>query len=803
MSASQLLAQPGIDLSGEDQEAQEQLRLLEIMKTAPPAPNPPPAVIFSDQESLAPEFRGIVVYDPVTGEEIVVPAPDAGILGPVEPTPPYGGVNPFAVPMETPEGEDSSDEPYPLIVPTPPTPINNATTFPWNTIHKILMRFNVSGIDYYYVCSAWAADEFMVITAGHCVYNWDPNDDGNTSDRRWANEIWVWAGQGDVVIPLATPDRPYGEAKGVLFRSYTGWTNNQDLNHDMGFITLNRRDGVHTGWMGRESSVASSLNFSGYPVETPYVPAGTLVQYYGYDANNVSGSTDFRISLDAFIYGGHSGGPSWRLVSGNRYVEGIHSTSNRVGAATDTRITAQRMTDIDTLTSDDELNRPPTARPDLIEYFLDGNNRKDLLTNSTPQGGTIQVEYNALNSGFATSNNFTVSFYLSTNTIITTGDTLIGTRTHTLNSWTLTNPTATLTVPESVAPGNYYVGWIMSGGELEYTTSNNTVVIDDETVNVTPIVRTITVTQPNGGESWQVGTTNNIMWTSSNAGANVKIELFKGGVFNSTIVASTANDGSHLWTIPSLTEANDYKVKITSISYPTVSDLSNGNFTITAPIVYDYTLTDTNGLVWKLNRIGNNPSGMYFEGIVDMGYEIRNAVATYLKSDNGLSMSGDEGSGVAFNYEIDWTAGKSGSWINVNPSAGHGLVTVSLSLTSEVSASPGAGPGPGREEEGGSVSVPPAAPATLTDSFGYIWTLTRIDSDATAQYYSGTVTLPTGVRDAVAIFLKSNKAVSMTGARGTGVPFNENYKWTGGGGSGVWININPSPGYGLVTVTLN
>ena len=88
MSASRLFAQPGIDLSAEDQEAQEQLRLLEIMKTAPPAPNPPPTVIFSDEESSAPEFRGTVVYDPVTGEEIAVPAPDAGVLGPVEPTSP-------------------------------------------------------------------------------------------------------------------------------------------------------------------------------------------------------------------------------------------------------------------------------------------------------------------------------------------------------------------------------------------------------------------------------------------------------------------------------------------------------------------------------------------------------------------------------------------------------------------------------------------------------------------------------------------------------------------------------------------
>ena len=45
--------------------------------------------------------------------------------------------------------------------------------------------------------------------------------------------------------------------------------------------------------------------------------------------------------LDAYIYGGHSGGPSWRYDSGtgNRYVEGVHSTSTRIGSATDTLLT--------------------------------------------------------------------------------------------------------------------------------------------------------------------------------------------------------------------------------------------------------------------------------------------------------------------------------------------------------------------------------------------------------------------------------------------------------------------------------
>ena len=48
----------------------------------------------------------------------------------------------------------------------------------------------------------------------------------------------------------------------------------------------------------------------------------------------------------------------------------------------------------------------------------------------------------------------------------------------------------------------------------------------------------ITVTTPNGGESWQAGTQHNISW-DDNIAENVKIELIKGGVLDSEIIAST------------------------------------------------------------------------------------------------------------------------------------------------------------------------------------------------------------------------------------------------------------------------
>lgn len=90
----------------------------------------------------------------------------------------------------------------------------------------------------------------------------------------------------------------------------------------------------------------------------------------------------------------------------------------------------------------------------------------------------------------------------------------------------------------------------------------------------------ITVVSPNGGESFSKGTTKTIKWSSS-TGSNVKIDLYKAGVFKQTIVSNTLNDGSHSWTVPSnQVVGNDYKIKITSTSNLAHSDMSNNDFKI-------------------------------------------------------------------------------------------------------------------------------------------------------------------------------------------------------------------------------
>src|SRR3990170_3826674 len=103
---------------------------------------------------------------------------------------------------------------------------------------------------------------------------------------------------------------------------------------------------------------------------------------------------------------------------------------------------------------------------------------------------------------------------------------------------------------------------------------------------------TITVTSPNGGENWIVGSSHNITWTSQNYNANVKIEYStNGGSTWITIAASTPNDGSESWLIPN-TPSTTSLVRVSEANTGTPYDVSNAAFTIAPQVI---TVTSPNG----------------------------------------------------------------------------------------------------------------------------------------------------------------------------------------------------------------
>ncbi|HSV43581.1 MAG TPA: hypothetical protein VLJ10_03415, partial [Candidatus Bathyarchaeia archaeon] len=98
-------------------------------------------------------------------------------------------------------------------------------------------------------------------------------------------------------------------------------------------------------------------------------------------------------------------------------------------------------------------------------------------------------------------------------------------------------------------------------------------------------VASITVTSPNGGESWPLDSEQTITWTSSGVVA-VHIEYSEGeggGIMWNDVVASTpANTGSYSWNT-GLGSPGPSQVRITAVEDPTVTDTSDATFTLTAP----------------------------------------------------------------------------------------------------------------------------------------------------------------------------------------------------------------------------
>ena len=97
---------------------------------------------------------------------------------------------------------------------------------------------------------------------------------------------------------------------------------------------------------------------------------------------------------------------------------------------------------------------------------------------------------------------------------------------------------------------------------------------------VSPITDSITVTAPNGGESWTVGSSHDITWSSTGTIANVRIEYStNNGSDWSDVIASTANNGTYAWTIPNV-PSTTCSVRVSDAANAAVNDASDAVFTI-------------------------------------------------------------------------------------------------------------------------------------------------------------------------------------------------------------------------------
>ena len=122
-----------------------------------------------------------------------------------------------------------------------------------------------------------------------------------------------------------------------------------------------------------------------------------------------------------------------------------------------------------------------------------------------------------------------------------------------------------------------------------------------------------TVDSPDGGESWEEGTSHPIRWDPvAGCDAEVKIELVRGGTVCQTIAASTPNDGSFDWTAQRCQGQTDgYTVRVTGVSC-LQSDESDLPFQIPPPPCRIAVASPNGGESWTVgvsHEIEWNPTG--------------------------------------------------------------------------------------------------------------------------------------------------------------------------------------------------
>ena len=110
----------------------------------------------------------------------------------------------------------------------------------------------------------------------------------------------------------------------------------------------------------------------------------------------------------------------------------------------------------------------------------------------------------------------------------------------------------------------------------------------------------ITVTAPNGGETWEIDTTQDITWTSENTSGQVKVELSRdAGTSWETLASQTTDDGSLSWKVTGPASEQSW-VRISDVA-SAVADTSDSAFTIfevPEPVI---TVTSPNGgEVWDI-----------------------------------------------------------------------------------------------------------------------------------------------------------------------------------------------------------
>jgi len=226
-----------------------------------------------------------------------------------------------------------------------------------------------------------------------------------------------------------------------------------------------------------------------------------------------------------------------------------------------------------------------------------------------------------------------------------------GTGSHTNVSMDDGSYVKSITIEDALETLHYIISAVDSSGNWNNTGTKDVTVLDNDDPSIIIIF-------PNGGESWQVGSSHTIQWTASDNVVVTSVDIYystNGGSSYPYILATgESNDGSYTWTVPN-TPSSTCKVKVVAhdAAGNTGYDVSNSNFEIytTNPIL-SYSPSSHN-------------FGDMLEGQTDSTtFEIWNS-----------------GTGT-----LSYSLSESCSWVSISPTSGsstgeHDTITVNIDTT--------------------------------------------------------------------------------------------------------------------------
>jgi hypothetical protein len=133
----------------------------------------------------------------------------------------------------------------------------------------------------------------------------------------------------------------------------------------------------------------------------------------------------------------------------------------------------------------------------------------------------------------------------------------------------------------SIPNENYsFLNWREGQNILSDNPTFNFIITSDRTITANfEQNKQLTLTEPNGGESWLAGTSNSITWTNENI-SSIKIEytVNDGNSWNVITNSTPASDGVFTWAIPKINSVSA-KIRISDPSSQ-LQDISNNPFNI-------------------------------------------------------------------------------------------------------------------------------------------------------------------------------------------------------------------------------